>query len=156
MVKLKNIKSNPFVHVFISIGISKLVTAHYNMKQSNHSITFFLIPICIWNAMLSRGGLLIDKLMLQGFLQPRLMSAFGKFYGRYNDLIQNYKLSFSHMMSDDSAFMELGSRRMWPVYRGCLLLLGIWSHIRLVRGSVLAHLFIWLVTRTCVSRMITL
>jgi hypothetical protein len=29
-----------------------------------------------------------------------LMSAFRMFYGRYNDLIHNYKLSLSHMLSD--------------------------------------------------------
>jgi hypothetical protein len=49
---------------------------------------------------LSRSILLTDKLMLQGFLQSRLMSAFRKFYGRYNDLIYNYKISLSHMLSD--------------------------------------------------------
>jgi hypothetical protein len=49
---------------------------------------------------LSRGRLLIDKLMLQGFLQSRLMSAFRKFYGCYNYLIYNYKLSLSHMLFD--------------------------------------------------------
>jgi hypothetical protein len=53
-----------------------------------------------YNQFLSRGRLLTDKLMLQGFLQSRLMSAFSKFYGRYNDLIYNYKLSLSHMLSD--------------------------------------------------------
>jgi hypothetical protein len=45
---------------------------------------------------LSWGRLLTDKLMLQGFLQSRLMSAFHKFYGCYNDLIYDYKLSLSH------------------------------------------------------------
>jgi hypothetical protein len=91
----------------------------------------------------------------------------------------NYKLSLSHMLSltflipivrpctipgtltltaDNSAFMiiELGSRRVWPVDRGCLLLLGTWSHLRNIRGSVLAHLFLWLVIPTCVSKLITL
>ena len=53
-----------------------------------------------YDQFLSRGRLLTDKLMLQGFLQSRLMSAFRKFYGRYNDLIYNYKLSLSHMLSD--------------------------------------------------------
>jgi hypothetical protein len=43
---------------------------------------------------------LTDKLILQGFLQSYLMSAFRKFYGRYNDLIYDYKLSLSHMLSD--------------------------------------------------------
>jgi hypothetical protein len=52
--------------------------------------------------------------------------------------------------ADNSAFMimELGSQRVWPVDRGCLLLVGTWSHLWQVRGSVLAHLFIYL---TCNS-----
>jgi hypothetical protein len=48
----------------------------------------------------SRGRLLTDKLIIQEFLQSRLMSAFRKFYSRYNDLIHNYKLSLSHMLTD--------------------------------------------------------
>jgi hypothetical protein len=40
--------------------------------------------------------------------------------------------------------------------RWCLLLLGIWSHLRYIQGSVLAHLFLWLVISTCVLRLITL
>jgi hypothetical protein len=52
--------------------------------------------------------------------------------------------------------MELGSRQVWPVGRGCLLLLGTWSHLRYIWGSVLAHLFIWLVIPTWISRLITL
>jgi hypothetical protein len=49
-----------------------------------------------YDQFLSRVRLLTDELMLQGFLQSRLRSAFRKFYGRYNDLIYNYKLSLSH------------------------------------------------------------
>jgi hypothetical protein len=41
--------------------------------------------------------------------------------------------------------MELGSRRVCSINRGCLLLLGTWSHLWYIRGSVLAHLFLWLV-----------
>jgi hypothetical protein len=91
-------------------------------------------------------------------------------------LIQNYKLSLSHMLSDifhtnsltvlihwlwhtadNSALMimELGSQRVWPVDKGFLLLLGTWSHLRQVQGSVLAHLSISCITPTCVSRLIT-
>jgi hypothetical protein len=40
-----------------------------------------------YDQFLSRVRLLTEKLMLQGFLQSRLMSAFLKFYGRYNDII---------------------------------------------------------------------
>jgi hypothetical protein len=50
-----------------------------------------------YDQFLSRGRLLIDKLMLQGFLQSPLMSAFCKFYGRHNDQIYDYKLSLSHI-----------------------------------------------------------
>jgi hypothetical protein len=46
----------------------------------------------------SRGRLLTDKLIIQGFLQSPLTSAFRKFYGHYNDLIYNYKLSLSHIV----------------------------------------------------------
>jgi hypothetical protein len=126
---------------------------------------------------LSWGRLLTDKLMLRGFLlSSSLMSAFCKFYGRYIDLIYNYKLSLSHTLSDifhtnsqtifgtltstadNSAFMimELGSQWVWPVERGCLLFLGTWSHLRYIRGSVLAHLFLWHVLHTCFSTLITL
>jgi hypothetical protein len=48
----------------------------------------------------SRGRLLRNNLIIRGFLQSPLISAFCKFYGRYNDLIHNYKLSLSHMLSD--------------------------------------------------------
>jgi hypothetical protein len=47
----------------------------------------------------SQGRLLTDKLIIQGFLQSCLMSAFCNFYGRYNDLIHIYELSLSHMLS---------------------------------------------------------
>jgi hypothetical protein len=114
--------------------------------------------------------------MLQGFLQSRLMSRFCRFYGRYNDLIYDYKLTLNHMLSDtfrinsyavlstmpltadNSAFLiiQLGSRRVWPVDRGCLLLLGTWSHLWYIRGSLFAHLFLWLVIIACDWRLITL
>jgi hypothetical protein len=49
---------------------------------------------------LNRGRLLTDKLIIEGFLQYRLMSAFSKIYSYYNDLIPIYKLSLSHMLCD--------------------------------------------------------
>jgi hypothetical protein len=53
-----------------------------------------------YNLVLSRGRLLTDTLLLQRFLQSRLMSAFRKLYHNFNYLIYNYKLSFSHILSD--------------------------------------------------------
>jgi hypothetical protein len=40
--------------------------------------------------------------------------------------------------------IELGSQRLWPVDRGCLLLLGTWYHPvpRYTWGSLLDHLFV--------------
>ena len=47
-----------------------------------------------------RGILLTKKLMLQGYNESRLKSSFRKFYGRYNDLVCDYKLSLAHMLND--------------------------------------------------------
>ena len=50
---------------------------------------------------LNRGKLLTDKLLLlQGFQQSRLKAAFRKLYGRYNNLVYQYDLSLSQMLSD--------------------------------------------------------
>jgi hypothetical protein len=73
-------------------------------------------------------------------------------YGGLYNLVSQYNTSYN------SAFMimKLGSRRVWSINRGCLLLLGTWSHLRYIRGSVLAHLFLWFVFPTCILRLITL
>ena len=42
---------------------------------------------------LKRGQLLTKKLMMQGYNESRLKSSFRKFYGRYNDLVCDYKWS---------------------------------------------------------------
>jgi hypothetical protein len=47
-----------------------------------------------------RGKLLTKKLMLQGYNESRLKSSFRKLYGRYNDLVCDYKLSLAHMLND--------------------------------------------------------
>jgi hypothetical protein len=47
-----------------------------------------------------RGRLLTNKLMLQGCNEFRLKSSFCKFYGRYNDLVCDYKLPLAHMLDD--------------------------------------------------------
>jgi hypothetical protein len=61
------------------------------------------------------------------------------------------------LTTDNSAFMimELGSWRVWSINRGCLLFLGTWSHFQYIWGSVLAHLFLFVIP-TCVLRLITL
>jgi hypothetical protein len=46
-----------------------------------------------------RGKLLTKKLMLQGYNKSHLKSSFGQFYGRYNNLVCDYKLSLAHMLN---------------------------------------------------------
>jgi hypothetical protein len=90
----------------------------FNFAIANHPYTCSNIPLSpaygvyisqliryaracsTYNKFLSRGRLLTDKLKIQGFLLSRLMSAFCKLYGRYNDLIHDYKLFLSYMLSD--------------------------------------------------------
>jgi hypothetical protein len=53
-----------------------------------------------YDQFLVRGSLLTNKLMQQGFQLSRLLAAFCKFYGRYNNLIRPYNLSLGHMLYD--------------------------------------------------------
>jgi hypothetical protein len=50
----------------------------------------------------------------------------------------------------DCRSLEWGAGRVWPVSRGCLLLLGTWSYLRICRGSVLPY------TRFCNCLLITI
>jgi hypothetical protein len=50
---------------------------------------------CVWGLFI-----LTKKSMLQGYNESLLKSLFGKFYGRYNDLVCDYKLSLAHMPND--------------------------------------------------------
>jgi hypothetical protein len=97
--------------------------------------------------------------MLQGYNESRLKSWFRKFYGRYIMTlfaITNYHCPTFWMMCfvqfiNDIPILVLttcnplyliltkGSRRVWPVSRGCLLLLGTWSYLSICRRSVLPY-----------------
>jgi hypothetical protein len=112
-----------------------------------------------------------DKLMLQGFLQSRLMPVFCKFCGRYNDLM--YTITNFHWAICCLTFFKqivrlfLAPRFWWQItphswlrywaHSGCdsLLHLGTWSHLRYVRGSISGHSFLGLVIPTCISRLIS-
>jgi hypothetical protein len=85
------------------ISILPLSTSHMFVATSHYTAcgVYSILKCLLYiRSVFNRGRLLTDKLMLQGFLQSRLMSAFRKFYDRYNDLIYNYKLSLSYMLSD--------------------------------------------------------
>jgi hypothetical protein len=47
-----------------------------------------------------RGKLQTKKLMLQGYNESRLKSYFRKFYGRYKDIVCDYKLSMANILND--------------------------------------------------------
>jgi hypothetical protein len=54
---------------------------------------------CVWRHFKTREQL-TKKVMLQGCNESRLKSSFRKFYGRFNDLVRNYKLLLAHMLND--------------------------------------------------------
>ena len=65
----------------------------------------------------------------------------------YNTLMENFqKHSFYILVRPFLWFYDIyisylkgGSRRVWPVSRGCSLLRGTWSHLRICRRSVLPY-----------------
>ena len=65
-------------------------------------ISMYARACSTYDQFLVRGNLLTNKMMSQGFQLSRLQAAFRKFYGRYNDLICPYNLSFGRMLSDVS------------------------------------------------------
>ena len=67
---------------------------------------------------------LSSKLLKQGYLAECLKSSFRKFYGRYEDLIQQYEVSLSRMLNDililDQQWLPNQSDFppiSWPLYR---------------------------------------
>jgi hypothetical protein len=62
-----------------------VATSHYHLHKAYISLNWFNTRACsTHDQCLSRGRLPTDKLMLQGFLQSRLVSAFCKLYGGLN------------------------------------------------------------------------
>ena len=53
-----------------------------------------------YGSFLSRGVLLTNKLLTQGYLKPRLIKVIKKFYGRHHCLINKYGVSVSKLISD--------------------------------------------------------
>jgi hypothetical protein len=136
-----------------------VLTYHFHLLIVCISPSWFDTACFAYDDFSNRGKLLTKKLMLQGYIKSRLKSSFCKFYGRYNDLFCDFKLSLAHMLNDlfhtlCKTVMSIlalttgnpvyiisteGARRMWPVFKGCLLLRGTWSYLRICRGSVLPY-----------------
>jgi hypothetical protein len=106
------------------------------------------------------GKLLTKDLMLQGYNESLLKSSFRKFWGGYIDLVCDItyyhwlicwmicftffvRLSFPYLLwwrvipYPIYLILTKGSRRVWPVSRGCLLLHGTGSYLRICRRSEL-------------------
>jgi ABC-type maltose transport system permease subunit len=82
----------PSLDIWIMITFDTLLTSQHYISKKSHINSILLLTR---NPMIS---LLI--LVLQGYNESRLKSPFRKFYGRYNDLVCNYKLSLAHMLND--------------------------------------------------------
>jgi hypothetical protein len=82
------------------------------------------------------------KLMLLGYNESCLKASFCKFYGRFNDLVCDYKLSLAHMLKDlfhilcQTVIYRLALRTGLPVY--LITTKGAWRRVWLVgRGCLL-------------------
>jgi hypothetical protein len=112
-------KSASCLDILLNIdSIGRLTTSLYDIRDDSSTFLFYvvtLIPLSpaygvyifqliryarayfAYEDFSKRGKLLINKLMLQGYNESRLKSSFRKFYGRYNDLVCDYKLSLAHV-----------------------------------------------------------
>ena len=54
----------------------------------------------LYDDFLIRCRLLTTKLLRQGYTRFKLIAAFKKFYGRHNTLVDKYKISVTHIISD--------------------------------------------------------
>ena len=55
---------------------------------------------CKYEDFVYRSAQLVSKLLRQGYVLPRLIAAFKKFYGRHHDLVDKYSKSMSAMQLD--------------------------------------------------------
>ena len=54
----------------------------------------------LYEDFIKRSSLLASKLASQGYLLPKLVAKFKKFYGRHHDLIGKYNTSYTDMAKD--------------------------------------------------------
>ena len=79
-----------------------------------------------------------------------------KLYDGMHELLNGFcslKVHCRHVLQSIPLFMLKNEIMIFSLV---FYILGTWSHLRYIRGSVLAHFFIWLVIPTCISRLITL
>jgi hypothetical protein len=101
-----------------------------------------------YDQFLIRGSLLTNNLMSPGFLQSRLQVAYGKSNGLYKWQILSDMFHTNRQPILDTLILTTvctvylnwnnGLRRVWPVGRDCLFLLGTWSYLWYIQNSVFA------------------
>ena len=75
-----------------------------------------------YNAVLDCGQLLLQKLLSQEFVEPRLESSLRIFFGRRHELVDNNGILVSQMTTDMFAYHLTLSKpvssfhRLWPIY----------------------------------------
>ena len=88
-----------------TISGSSSLTFHIYVAIFHHRLHMVCMSLNLFDTQdqydqfLNRGRLLTDKLLLQGLQRSRLEAAFCKFYGRYNNLVYQYDLPLSQMLS---------------------------------------------------------
>jgi hypothetical protein len=95
-------------------SVHRCLRSSHTLWMHSYSSFFFLKPHCakylyifqknrrvsVYKNVAECNSYFTDLLKCSGLLHLHLMSAFCKFYGRYNNLIYNNKLSLCHMFSD--------------------------------------------------------
>ena len=83
-----------------------LAKRHF-LQMIQHYLNLFVIQLIryarastLYDDFLSRSCRLTSKLLRQGYERFKLISAFKKFYGRHKILVDRYKVSVTHIISD--------------------------------------------------------
>ena len=93
-------------NVTISISTSQIFRSWVAIFQPRPPMASFLQLIrCVracssYGCFILRATRLSNKLLEQGYVKERLKSSLRKFYSRYADLIKQYEVSLSQMLSD--------------------------------------------------------
>jgi hypothetical protein len=129
---------------FLSMQFYTTFTCLWCVHLPVHSICKSMFSV--WELFKARP-ITNKNMMLLGYNEYRLMLSFGKFYGRNDDFVSDYKLSLATMLN--SLFHTLchsvvsilttcnpiylisnkSAWWVWPVSRGSLLFHGTWSYL---------------------------
>ena len=96
---------NVMIFLKVPVGMRKILCGNvpqspsygvYNISQ----LIRYARASTLYDDFLSRSCRLTSKLLRQGYERFKLISAFKKFYGRHKILVDRYKVSVTHIISD--------------------------------------------------------